>query len=127
MPLGAPNNITACRRFFAEPAHPRQRIYEALRAFFVEDRPSHEVARAFGYTPGSFRVLCHAFRRDPDPAFFAASHRPPVPSPRRSKSRDLVIALRKQNYSVYEISETLKEHKSPLSPSGVRKILQAEG
>ena len=102
-------------------------MYEALRAFFVEDRPSHEVARAFGYTPGSFRVLCHAFRRDPDPAFFAAAHPPPAPSPRRSKSRDLVIALRKQNYSVYEISETLKEHKTPLSPSGVRKILQAEG
>lgn len=39
----------------------------------------------------------------------------------------LVIALRKQNYSVYEISETLKEQKIPLSPSGVRKLLHAEG
>ena len=39
-------------------------MYEALRAYFVEDRASAEVAKAFGYTPGSFRVLCHQFRRD---------------------------------------------------------------
>ena len=51
---------------FAEPSHPRQRMYEALRAFFLEGRPSHEVARDFGYSAGSFRVLRHAFRRDPD-------------------------------------------------------------
>lgn len=101
-------------------------MYEALRAFFVEGRPSHEVAQSFGYTPGSFRVLCHAFRRDPEPTFFAAAHQS-TPSPRRSKSRDLVVALRKQNYSVYEISDTLKEQKTSISPSGVRKILQAEG
>jgi hypothetical protein len=37
-------------------------MYEALRAFFLEGRPSHEVARDFGYSAGSFRVLCHAFR-----------------------------------------------------------------
>jgi len=101
-------------------------MYEALRAFFVEGKPSNKVARAFGYTVGSFRVLCHGFRRDPAPTFFAAS-RPSSSSPRRSKSRALVIALRKQNYSVYEISETLKEQKLPLSPSGVRKVLHAEG
>src|SRR5438270_5944224 len=123
MGIGVPKDITEIRRFFAEPSHPRQRQYEALRAFFVEGRPSHEVARAFGYTPGSFRVLCHQFRRDPDPAFFASS----APPPRTSKSHDLVVALRKRNYSIYEISETLKERKIELSPSGVRKVLEAEG
>jgi len=41
-------------------------MYEALRAFFLEDRPLHEVARDFGYSAGSFRVLCRALRRDPD-------------------------------------------------------------
>ena len=74
-------------------------------------------------TPGSFRVLCHQFRRDPDPAFFA----PSAPSSRTSKSRDLVVALRKRNYSIYEISEALKERRIELSPSGVRKVLEAEG
>ena len=62
MGIGAPQDITARRRFFAEPSHPRQRMYEALRAYFLEGRPSHEVARDFGDSAGSFRVPCHAFR-----------------------------------------------------------------
>src|SRR5438309_339346 len=54
MPIGAPKSLSTCKRFFTEPAAPRQRQYEAFRAYFVEGRPSAEVARAFGYTPGSF-------------------------------------------------------------------------
>src|SRR5512136_1635785 len=104
MPIGAPRDLTDCRRFFLRPRAAKQRMYEALRAFFVEGKPSHEAARAFGYTPGSFRVLCHQFRRDPDLAFFAASHALP-PTPRKPKAHELVVALRKQNYSIYEISE----------------------
>lgn len=127
MPLGAPKDITDCRRFFAEPAHPRQRIYEALRAFFLEQRPSHEVARAFGYTPGSFRVLCHQFRRDPDPQFFVSPPRGPRTQPLKSKAQALVVSLRKQNHSVYEISQALNEQGTPLSPTAVREVLRAEG
>jgi transposase len=126
MPVGEPRDLTQCRRFFLQPRQPKQRMYEALRAFFVEGKPSHEAAHAFGYTPGSFRVLCHQFRREPDPAFFAASHAPSA-SPRQPKVHALVVALRKQNYSIYEISETLRERKIPLSPSRVRKILEGEG
>jgi transposase len=126
MPIGAPRDLTACRRFFLQPRQPKQRMYEALRAFFVEGMPSHEAARRFGYTPGSFRVLCHQFRRTPDPGFFATSDAPSS-SPRRSKTLELVVSLRKQNYSIYEISEMLRERKLPLSPSRVRKILEAEG
>jgi hypothetical protein len=127
MGIGAPKDLTSCRRFFAEPTHPRQRMYEALRAYFVEGRPSHEVARAFGYTPGSFRVLCHSFRRDPNPQFFASPTPGPREQPKKSKAHDLVVALRKQNYSVYEIAETLKGGGAPLSPTAVREILRAEG
>ena len=127
MSIGAPNDITKCRRFFEVPSHPRQRMYEALRAYFLEERPSHEVARDFGYSPGSFRVLCHQFRRDADPNFFASPTRGPREQPKKSKARDLAVALRKQNRSVYEISEALKEHKVPLSPTAVREVLRVEG
>ena len=102
-------------------------MYEALRAYFLEARPSHEVARDFGYSPGSFRVLCHQFRRDADPKFFASPTPGPREQPKKSKARDLAVALRKQNRSVYEISEALKEHKVPLSPTAVREVLRAEG
>lgn len=127
MLIGVPKDITEVRRFFAEPSHPRQRQYEALRAFFIEDRPSHEVARAFGYTPGSFRVLCHQFRRDPAPQFFSAPLHGPRTQPHKSKARELLVALRKQNHSVYEISQALKEHGTPLSPTAVREVLREEG
>jgi len=127
MAIGAPLDLSGCRRFFVEPRHPRQRQYEALRAYFVEGRPPKEVARAFGYSVGSFHVLCHHFRRDPDPAFFSAPRRGPRAQPKKAAARDLIVTLRKQNASVYEISATLKERHRPLSPTAVREVLKAEG
>jgi hypothetical protein len=102
-------------------------LYEALRAYFVEHRPSGDVARAFGYSPGSFRVLCHHFRRDDTPTFFASPRPGPREQPRKSAAHDLIIALRKQNHSVYEISEALKETGLALSPTAIREVLAAEG
>ena len=127
MGIGAPKDITECRRFFAQPAHPRQRMYEALRAYFLEGRPSQEVARDFGYSAGSFRVLCHQFRRDPHPEFFVSPTKGPREQPQKSQALDLAVALRKQNHSVYEISQALKEHNMPLSPTAVREVLHAQG
>ena len=69
-------------------------MYEALRAYFLDDRPSREVARAFGYTAGSFQVLCHHFRRDSDPVFFASTSPRPRAQPKKSAARDLIIELR---------------------------------
>lgn len=102
-------------------------MYEALRAYFLEARPSHQVARDFGYSPGSFRVLCHQFRRDTDPQFFTSPSPGPREQPKKSKARDLAVTLRKQNHSVYEIAEALAEQKMPLSPTAVRELLWAEG
>ena len=127
MGIGAPKDITECHRFFAQPSQSRQRMYEALRAYFFEGHPSQEVAHAFGYSAGSFRVLCHQFRRDPDPRFFLSPVHGPREQPRKSKARDLVVQLRKQNHSVYEISEYLKQRKMALSPTAVREVLRAEG
>lgn len=102
-------------------------MYEALRAYFVEGRPPKAVARAFGYSVAYFHVLCHHFRRDLDPLFFVAPRPGPRSQPKKSAARDLILSLRKQNYSVYEISETLKERNRPLSPTAVREVLKAEG
>ena len=127
MPIGAPKDLIACRQFFLESTHPKQRQYEALRAYFVEGRPSQEAAHTFGYSVGSFRVLCHHFRREARPEFFATPRHGPQTQPQKSAARDLIIALRKQNYSVYEISETVQERGMPLSPTAVREVLKAEG
>jgi len=127
VPIGAPKSLSTCNRFFREPSSPKQRQYEALRAYFFEGRASTEVARQFGYTPGSFQVMCHHFRRDPDPVFFASPRPGPRIQPKKSAARDLIVALRKQNYSIYEISEELKNKGRPLSPTAVREVLKAEG
>jgi transposase len=125
--IRTPKDLSACRRFFLQPRSPKHRIYEALRAFFVEGRPSKQVARAFGYSVGSFQVLCHHFRRDPNPVFFVSPHHGPTAQPKKSAARDLIVRLRKQNYSVYEISHALKEQKQSLSPTAVREVLKEEG
>ena len=127
MGIGAPKDLMECRRFFNQPKHPRQRQYEALRAYFVEQRPSAEVARAFGYSVGAFRVLCHHFRREAQPEFFITRPRGPRTQPKKSAARELIVQLRKSNYSVYEISTTLKERKLALSPTAVREVLREEG
>jgi len=105
VPIGAPKDLIACRQFFLESTHPKQRQYEALRAYFVDGRSSHEVATAFGYSVGSFRVLCHHFRREAQPEFFASSRHGPQTQPHKMAAHDTIVALRKQNHSVYEISE----------------------
>ena len=127
MPLGAPKSLRTCKKFFLAPQSPKQRQYEALRAYFVEGRPSAQVARDFGYSSGSFQVMCHHFRRPPEPVFFATARPGPRVQPKKSAAREHIIALRKQNHSVYEISEALKERHLELSPTGVREVLKAEG
>ena len=127
MPIGVPKEVSQLRRFFLEPRLPKHRQYEALRAFLVEGRPAQEVARAFGYSPNSFHVLCHHFRRETQPAFFLSPRHGPQTQPKKSAARDLIVQLRKQNHSVYEISQTLKDRHCPLSPTGVREVLKAEG
>ena len=127
MPIGAPKSISTCKRFFREPSSPKQRQYEALRAYFTEELSSAEAARAFGYTPGSFHVMCHRFRREQAPSFFVTPRPGPRSQPKKSAARDLIIALRKRNHSVYEISEILKSRNLGLSPTAVREVLKAEG
>ena len=127
MALDKPKELSSLRRFFLQPASPKQRQYEALRAYFVEGRPAPEVAGSFGYSTGAFHVLCHHFRRDPAPAFFVSPRHGPQSQPKKSAARDLIVQLRKQNHSVYEISHQLKEQGQPLSPTAVREVLKAEG
>ena len=127
MAIRSPFSLTECRRFFEAPALPRQRQYEALRAFFVEEIASAEAARRFGYAPGAFRVLCHAFRRGELPEFFATARTGPRQQPKKSRAHEQIVALRKRNYSIYEISQALKEQGMPLGAAAVREVLAQVG
>jgi transposase len=127
MAIRADRELTRIRRFFQRPKAAKQRQYEALRAYFFEGLPSAEAAARFGYTPGSFRVLCHTFRHDPDPQFFVTPRTGPHASSTATTARNRVVELRKKNHSIYEISELLGDESIELSPSAVRELLRQEG
>lgn len=121
------NKLTDMAPFFLEPQNATQRQYEALRAYFVEGLPSAEVARRFGYSPGSFRVLAHEFRQNPDRPFFLPPRRGPQSAPKADRLREKIVALRKQNLSIYDISRVLEESGQRISAVAVSLILKEEG
>ena len=127
MPNSSEERITDYASFFLDSANPTHRQYEALRAYFVEHLPSHQVAQRFGYTPGSFRVLCHQFRQDPRRPFFLSPQKGPQSAPKRDRLREQIIAMRKQNLSVYDIHDALQRSGHSLSPAAISILLKEEG
>lgn len=131
MTINHGNEITLSpdARFFLVPEKPLHRQYEALRAFFVDGQPSHEVARRFGYTPGAFRVLCHEFRHDPEKrnSFFQHIKHGPQSAPVRDRVRDLAVALRKKNLSVYDIQRELASAGHSISINALSTLMHEEG
>src|SRR5437660_8571371 len=123
------NDLTPIAHFFLAPENPLHRQYEAFRAYFVDGSPSHEVARRFGYSPGSFRVLCHEFRHDPDKQrrFFQTVPHGPRYAPARDRVRELVVAMRKRNLSVYDIQRELAQAGHTISINALSTLLQEEG
>jgi len=120
-------SLTILAKVFLQPRNPTHRQYEALRAFFVDGLPSQEVARRFGYSPGSFRVLCHQLRQNPGREFFMPTRKGPQASPKKDRAREQIVALRKQNLSIYDISRTLAHTGEKLSPASISAILRDEG
>lgn len=120
-------SLTDLTRPFLQPRNSTHRQYEALRAYFVEGLASAEAARRGGYTAGSFRVLVHQFRQNPDRQFFLSPAKGPKTAPKTERLREKVIALRKQNLSIYEISQALTREVEPFSPVAVSLILKEEG
>jgi transposase len=123
------SRLTDPARFFLEPGLPRRRQYKALRAYFVDALPLAEVARAFGYSPDTFRVLCSHFRHDPAAREFfqlTSAGRPPGLR-RHDTAREQAVALRKQNPSVFEFSQCFAERGLKVTRAAVRDILREEG
>lgn len=116
---------------FLSPVNTLHRQYEALRAFYVDKVPGKEVAARFNYTPGSFRLLCHQFRQDPAVPFFLPNRhalRAAAAATKKTPAvHERVIALRKQNCSIYDIQRALEEKDQRLSAPAIWKILTTHG
>jgi len=113
---------------FIQPRNSTHRQYEALRAFFVDQLPQSEIAAAFGYSLGTFRVMCCDFRKNPEREFFIPAKKGPH---KNNSSQDdthhRIVSLRKQNLSIYDIAKHLKADGRSLSPPAIADILKKEG
>jgi hypothetical protein len=120
---------TQASQFFAAPETPRQRQYEALRAYFLERCSAAQVAARFGYTLATFRDLCHPYRHQPSlrAGFFQTSRPGPRQAPARDRARELAIAMRKRNLSVYDIQRELAAAGHTLSINSLSILLREEG
>ena len=122
--------MTSFSNFFQSPTHQAHRRYEALRAYYVDGVPGKQAAERFGYAYGSFKNLCHAFRKNPTESFFWPSPKKPLrptakpEDPRRAR----VIALRQTyNASIYQIVDLLAEEGLTISAPFVDRILKEAG
>lgn len=127
MPERKAKYLTKYARFFLTPRNSTHRQYEALKDYFVDGLPSAEAAKRWGYTPGSFRVLCHEFRQNPNREFFLPPAKGPQSSPKTDPIRGQIVALRKQNLSIYDIATVLAESGHTVSPVQISTILKEEG
>ena len=119
---------TMPKSFFLQPLDPMQKRYEALRASFVEDLSAEEVARRFGYSIHTIHALRRDFKAGLLPPFFRALTRGPKqrrPSSLTAKGR--IVELRKQNYSIEEIEETLLREGYDITAKTIYQILKDEG
>lgn len=119
------NELKDLAQLFLTPQSTAHRQYEALRAYFVERICARDVARRFGYTVGSFHQLAHRFRQRPDRDFFIEDAPPHVKADDPVRQR--IIQLRKQNLSIYDISEALKKDGASRTAVAVAEVLKQEG
>lgn len=121
------DNFTA--RFFTHPSQPAHRLYEALRAYFVEEQTAKEAGGRFGYNPGTLHVLASRMRSGALPPLFSQYQQRPGPKhqPKKDAVRDTTIELRKKNHSVYDIHRILREKGHIISVRAIWEILKEAG
>lgn len=116
--------------FFANPETPSHRHYEALRAFYTGDLSASEAADRFGFSPRYFKKLRFQFvkmlRESANPFFI---ERKPGPKRRQTtdETKERIVTLRKQNYSILDIKAVLDAEEKTVSLDTINKILKSEG
>ena len=90
-------------------------------------------AEAFGYSIGSFRNLCSAFRANPGWAFFQPPPKPTqAPNASAATARDdrnrRILELRQERqWSIHQIAKALAGEDRPASPSTIAAVIREAG
>ena len=96
------------KSFFLAPKTTKQRQYEALRAYVIEQASARQAAERFGFTEKSLYALAYDLRRTKLDFF---PKRTTGPKDRRATPyvRQKVCELRKQDLSGIDIVKSLKD------------------
>lgn len=122
-----PDPARAGGEFFADPAHPTQRRYEALRAYLYDGRSAAEVAEQFGYSTQTVRTLVRDFRAG-RAEFFVDPRPGPKRAPAKDAARERVLELRQtKGLSIDEIAAVLEGEELELNRTGISEILAEQG
>ena len=117
--------------FFLTPTNPIQKLYEALRAFYVDRLPANDVAQKFGWSTNYFNKLRsqfhHTLLSDDPPQFFVEKNPGPTPLKVEAAVKERIITLRKKAYSIQDIQAILQAQGLQLSLRQIHKVLTISG
>ena len=90
--------------YFSESNSSQKKKYDALKDFYFQGLKAADVAKKYGYTLSAFYSLSKEFRNhlkaeDGDSFFFRKTFPGRKPIQQTNGLNDLIIGLRKQNYS----------------------------
>lgn len=118
--------------FFLNPKSISQKQYEALRAYYVENKTAAEIAAEFGYKHRGFTSIVLNFRKklsetNGEGLFFREVQQGRKPTGVIEKAKDIIIKLRKQYHSIDEIKVILDGQGYSISEKSIYNILKSEG
>jgi hypothetical protein len=118
--------------YFTNPENPKQKQYEALRAFFAEELSAQKTAEKFGYGLHRFYSITKTFRKEfetknkTDP-FFISSKKGRKHKDIEGELKALIVDCRKQYLSIPDIKATLDAKGHSLSLRYIYLVLKKEG
>ncbi len=118
--------------FFLNTSSIAQKQYEALRMYYVENKSAVEVAAMFGYTHRGFTTIVTEFvkklkaGKSKELFFFEKSKGRKV-TKSVEQAKDVIISLRKKNYSVEDIKVVLDSKKLCVSEKTIYNIITKDG
>lgn len=121
------------KEFFLRPSQVTHKKYEALRALCVDKRKADEVARSLGYSIHSIHAMKKEFAKavaagSVDSGYFFVTHTPGRRADEgKAKTRDRILELRIQNYSILDIKTVLHTEGHMVSHDYIHRVLTAEG
>src|SRR4030042_2271149 len=101
-------------RYFSHPVSKRQRQYEAVRAFAIDNMDASEIARKYGYAVATVFTLIRNARRGTI-ELFPEINKGPKQRRTPKEIRDSILSLRSQNLSIADIQQSLEDNNISVS------------